>query len=113
MAKKAGHGINEEGFSFPDRPMSAIGGLTGPIHDLEIRYFGAARAAAGTDSEKRACTEHTTIEDLLIRITTEHPALAAVLPRCSYLVDGAAVRRRSLDVAAARTLDVLPPFAGG
>jgi hypothetical protein len=41
--------------------------------------------------------------------------LPAVLPRCSFLVDGIAVHgdHSSVTVAVGSQVDVLPPFAGG
>ena len=41
------------------------------------------------------------------------PELAKVLARCSYLVDGVAVRDKNVPLSTSETLDVLPPFAGG
>lgn len=39
--------------------------------------------------------------------------MARVLPRCSFLVEGVAVRDRAVGLTAGATVDVLPPFAGG
>jgi molybdopterin converting factor small subunit len=79
-----------------------------------VRYFAAARAAAGTETEKVDVPDGTTVDALLTVLGTEHgPDLARVLERCSYLLDEVAVRDRSTVLADGATVDVLPPFAGG
>lgn len=79
-----------------------------------VRYFAAARAAAGTETEKVHLAEGATVADLLVAVGAEHGSeLARVLERCSYLLDEVAVRDRGAVLADGATLDVLPPFAGG
>ncbi len=81
---------------------------------ITVRYFAAARAAAGVEVEKVQLSSAATVDDLLDAIRAEHgPELASVLRRCSYLLDEVAVRNRTAPLADATTLDVLPPFAGG
>lgn len=81
---------------------------------VTVRYFAAARAAAGLETEPIEVTSGTTVDDLLAAARERHgPELARVLDRCSYLLDEVAVRDRSVPVGPAATLDVLPPFAGG
>jgi molybdopterin converting factor small subunit len=81
---------------------------------VEVRYFAAARAAAGTETEKVRLAAGATVDDLLAALAADHgPGLARVLERCSYLLDEVAVRDRSTVLADGATLDVLPPFAGG
>ena len=81
---------------------------------IEVRYFAAARAAAGVEAEKIQLDAGATVDDVLAALRAEHGAeLARVLERCSYLLDEVAVRDRSASVSGASTLDVLPPFAGG
>jgi molybdopterin converting factor small subunit len=81
---------------------------------ITVRYFAAARAAAGVEVDKVQVSSAATVDDLLDAIRTEHGSpLAAVLERCSYLLDEVAVRDRTAPLATATTLDVLPPFAGG
>jgi sulfur-carrier protein len=76
-----------------------------------VRYFAAARAAAGVSEEKVAAP---TLAALLDTVVSLHgPGLASVLDRCSFLVDGLACHDRSMPLAADTVVDVLPPFAGG
>lgn len=81
--------------------------------EVEIRYFAAARAAAGMESENLRIDEETTIADLVDRLGARNPQLALVLARCSFLCDGVAVRDRDEPLKSRQTVDVLPPFAGG
>jgi len=74
-----------------------------------VRFFAAAQEAAGRDA---LITEAATVGALRIQLVDEHPALAGILPRCAVLVDGARVDD-DFALAAANTVDVLPPFAGG
>jgi molybdopterin converting factor small subunit len=76
-----------------------------------IRYFAAARAAAGVTEES---LDAATLDELVDRLARRHgERLALVLKSCSFLVDGLACRDRSATVPARSTVDILPPFAGG
>lgn len=82
--------------------------------DLTVRYFAAARAAAGVDSERLELREGAAVADVLDEVSRRHgDELASVLLRCSFLLDSVAVRDRGVPVTAGAELDVLPPFAGG
>lgn len=98
MAEPVGHA--------PDHP---------PIDGIEVtvRYFAAARAAAGADSETVVLRPGTTVAELVDRLATGGSRLATVLNRCSYLCDGVAVRDETASLCNGNTIDVLPPFAGG
>jgi molybdopterin converting factor small subunit len=80
---------------------------------VTIRYFAAARAAAGFDEEIVGVAPGTTVAALLHSLGERNPELAKVLSRSSYLCDGIAVRDLGMTVGDAQTVDVLPPFAGG
>ncbi|TFV56238.1 MoaD/ThiS family protein [Mycobacterium sp. PS03-16] len=80
---------------------------------VTVRYFAAARAAAGTAEEELSVPAGTTVQDVLDRLSERDPELTRVMARCSYLCDGIAVRDTTIAVRNASTLDVLPPFAGG
>jgi molybdopterin synthase sulfur carrier subunit len=85
-----------------------------PAMTVVVRYFAAARAAAGADEEKLQVGGSATVADLLDAIRTEHgDELSRVLDRCSFLLDEVAVRDLTTPLTDAATLDVLPPFAGG
>ncbi|CAN3130761.1 MoaD/ThiS family protein [Mycobacterium sp. smrl_JER01] len=80
---------------------------------VTVRYFAAARAAAGTESETVAVRAGATVAELVDVLKARDPGLAKVLLRCSYLRDGVAVRDMATELEGVRTIDVLPPFAGG
>lgn len=81
---------------------------------VTVRYFAAARAAAGLPSENVDIGEGATVGDALDAIATRHgEALRKVLTACSFLLDSVAVRDRATPLPPGAELDVLPPFAGG
>lgn len=80
---------------------------------VTVRYFAAARAAAGTESECVEMPAGATVAELVDVLAARNDELASVLRRCSYLRDEIAVRDLSTELGAGQTLDVLPPFAGG
>ena len=79
-----------------------------------MRYFAAAKAAAGVEEDR---VEATTLAEVLAAVRLLHgPPLDAVLARCSYLVDGHPAGTRDHDTVVVRpgsVVDCLPPFAGG
>ena len=80
---------------------------------LTVRYFAAARAAAGVESEALRLASGTTLRALLDHLAARNAKLARVLQRCSFLCDGVAVRDEALNLSDGQIIDVLPPFAGG
>ena len=79
-----------------------------------IRYWAAARAAAGVAEEQTSA--QTLAEALLLARSVRDDRFATVLGVCAYVVDGAPVGTRDhADVVLADggLVDVLPPFAGG
>lgn len=85
---------------------------------MDIHYFAAARAAAGTDRES-VDTQADTLDGLLNQLASAHTGttdagmpLGEVFSRCSFLIDGRKSERTE-PIAAARRVDILPPFAGG
>ena len=95
-----------------------------PTVQVTVRYFAAVRAAAGVTEETLPVAPvasagekgdlFTTVGAVVAAITDRHgPALARVLPRCSYLLDEIAVHGLTTPVQDGQVLDVLPPFAGG
>jgi molybdopterin converting factor small subunit len=82
-----------------------------------IRYWAGAREAAGVAEEPYAAD---TLADALSAAIERHGgsvgALAKVLGRCAFVVDGAPVSRQdptAVRLSAGGTVEVLPPFAGG
>ena len=82
-----------------------------------VRYFAAARAAAGVADEKLTVPAGSTVAGVLRAAVDRHGTrLEQVLARCSYLLDEVAVHTANAEtatVADGDALDVLPPFAGG
>ena len=83
------------------------------VDTITVRYFAAARAAAGSDSEQLTVRSGATVGELVDTLAGRSQELARVLGRCSYLFDGLAVRNKAQPLQAGNTIDVLPPFAGG
>ncbi|GAA2387256.1 MoaD/ThiS family protein [Streptomyces glaucosporus] len=81
-----------------------------------IRYWAAAKAAAGTTEERY---DAHTLAEALDAARDRHaarPEFGRVLARCSFLVDGEPVGRRDhtiVRLTEGGTVEVLPPFAGG
>jgi len=79
-----------------------------------IRYWAAAREAAGCSEEPYAAES---LEQALAAAISRHgQGLARVLARCAFVVDGTPASRRdpaTVLLSAGGTIDVLPPFAGG
>ena len=105
---------------------------------LTIRYFAAARAAAGTQTESIPLAEladhtgahagtgepaGTSARDALISLLSQRhpepppgePALSTVLAQSTFLVNGVSLHQSAGSEAfsAGDRVDVLPPFAGG
>ncbi|MEO6794359.1 MAG: MoaD/ThiS family protein [Mycobacterium sp.] len=80
---------------------------------VTVRYFAAARAAAGAESETVSVPSGAGVAILAETLAGRNEQLATVLNRCSYLRDGIAVRDHAAALRPGETIDVLPPFAGG
>ena len=80
---------------------------------VTVRYFAAARAAAGAESETVRVPAGGGVATLAQTLAARNERLGAVLSRCSYLRDGIAVRDHDAALQPGETVDVLPPFAGG
>jgi sulfur-carrier protein len=78
---------------------------------ITVRYFAGAREAAGVTTEQVAGP--TSVAALRGALTTAHPGLTDVLPKCALLVAGSRATSDDAAVADGVTVDVLPPFAGG
>ncbi|WP_367132888.1 MoaD/ThiS family protein [Saccharothrix sp. HUAS TT1] len=81
---------------------------------LTVRYFAGARAAVGVADESFELADAATVGVAIEAVRQRHgDRVARVLPACSYLLDGVAVRNHDTLVLPGSQLDVLPPFAGG
>ena len=82
-----------------------------------VRYWAAAKAAAGRPEEELPAVA--TLAELLDALRERYGAgsqLDVVLGRCSYLVDEVSPGTRNpaeVVLAPGAVVDVLPPFAGG
>jgi molybdopterin synthase sulfur carrier subunit len=85
---------------------------------IQVRYWAAARTAAGCDAEEIPVTGPMTLTDVLAEAVRRHPGtrLADVLGVCSVLLGDRPVATEDpgeLLVQPGATLEFLPPFAGG
>jgi molybdopterin converting factor small subunit len=81
---------------------------------VTVRYFAAARAATRLDQETVTLEAPATVQQAADAAVQRHGrALAAVLTRCSFLLDEVAVHGLDQPVPDGAVIDVLPPFAGG
>jgi molybdopterin converting factor small subunit len=79
---------------------------------VTVRYWAAAREAAGVDSEQFALGADATVGDVVAAAVGAHPDLDRIARVATFLVDGRAARRDTA-LGAGASLEVLPPFAGG
>ncbi|MEF2975758.1 MoaD/ThiS family protein [Subtercola sp. YIM 133946] len=77
---------------------------------VRVRYFAAAKAAAGVGTEVRDVAEGCTIDQLL-----DDAGFGAipVFGRSTFLLNGVTTTDRTHPLRDGDELDVLPPFAGG
>jgi molybdopterin synthase sulfur carrier subunit len=85
---------------------------------IRVRYWAAAKAAAGTDSDDIAVSDPVTLAELRAAAAALHPGtrLAEVLAACSTLVGEQPVGLAdptSYVVEPGASVEFLPPFAGG
>ncbi|MEV4252684.1 MoaD/ThiS family protein [Spirillospora sp. NPDC049652] len=79
-----------------------------------IRYWAAAKAAAGAAEEPYDAA--TLADALASALATRGGEFARVVSRSSFLVDGAPVGSRphaDVELPEGGVVEVLPPFAGG
>ena len=90
-----------------------------PVGTVTVRYWAAARAAAGVECDEVPVQAGTTLADLLGAVRALHadrPRLADVVAVCSMLVGERPVGSAdpsSVPVDPGATVELLPPFAGG
>ena len=83
---------------------------------VTVRYWAAAKQAAGAAEEVLTAG---TLAELLAAVLARHPAapaLEGILARSSFLIDGKQAGTRppeSVILREGAVVEVLPPFAGG
>ncbi len=85
---------------------------------VTVRYWAAARSAAGTDHDDLPVDGPVTLADVVRRVVDAHPdaRLAGVLEVCSVLVGDRPVSTEDpaeVEVRPGDSVEFLPPFAGG
>ena len=84
--------------------------------ELLVRYFGAAKAAAGVAEERLPAGRNLTdvLDGLRERPAVPGaPSISRVLDRSSFLLNEVALREHSTVLQDGDVLDILPTFAGG
>ena len=86
---------------------------------VPVELFAAAAAALGRTTDALDLPDGAVLGDLVDALGARAAAFgdpenaAAVLARCSYLVEGVATTDRDAPLTAGSAVDVLPPFSGG
>jgi len=85
---------------------------------IRVRYWAAAKAAAGVDSDELPVNGPLTLTEVRARVIALHPdsRLAEVLAACSTLVGDQPVGTAdptSVVIEPGASVEFLPPFAGG
>jgi len=75
-----------------------------------VNFYAAARAASGVSESQ---IDGATLGEVIASASTKYPKLSAILPGCSYLVNGAAESNNEIKINAEDVIDILPRFAGG
>jgi molybdopterin converting factor small subunit len=75
-----------------------------------VNFYAAARAASGVSESQ---IDGATLGEIIATASAQNPKLIAILPGCSYLVNGAAETNINVEINAEDVIDILPRFAGG
>jgi sulfur-carrier protein len=79
--------------------------------NIQVNLYAAARHAVGVDN---VTINAESLNELRANLITAFPALATIVPQCSFLVDGLSYGRDSdTPLAEGVRIDVMPPFSGG
>ena len=89
------------------------------VASITVRYWAAARAAAGVDCDSLPAEEEMTLADVLAAVRAVHadrPRLSDVVSVCSVLIDDrptGTADPKDIRVHPGASVELLPPFAGG
>ncbi|MDP9821745.1 MoaD/ThiS family protein [Nocardioides massiliensis] len=92
---------------------------TTPAGTVTVRYWAAARSAAGRESDRVELGPEGTLAEVLATVSRVHadsPKFADVLGCCSILVGDrpvAGLEPSDVRVRPGDSVELLPPFAGG
>jgi molybdopterin converting factor small subunit len=76
----------------------------------KVNFYAAARAASGVSESE---IDGSTLGEVIASASAKYPKLSAILPGCSYLVNGVAESNNDVKISADDVIDILPRFAGG
>lgn len=77
---------------------------------VTLHFYAAARAATGVGEDQFSPAS---LGEIISAATIKYPKLAAILPGCSYLINGSASSQLQSEITGGDVVDVLPRFAGG
>jgi len=86
------------------------------VDRVRVRYWAAARAAAGRDSDEVTGETLADVLDAVRRLHADKARFAQVVGVCSVLVGERPVGAQdpaTVRIGAGETVELLPPFAGG
>lgn len=86
--------------------------------EVTVRYWAAARDAAGVTEDRIAVDAEVTLDDVVRRVLELHPGgrMSDLVKVCSVLVGDRPAGARAPEHVSVRpgdTVEFLPPFAGG
>lgn len=84
--------------------------------EVIIRYWAAAKEAAGMPEESVAAVTLADALDAVLACRGDDSRLREVLARSSFLIDGTRANKAAGEpvmLSAGAVIEVLPPFAGG
>lgn len=92
--------------------------MPGQVDHITVRYWAAARSAAGVESDTLAVTGEVTLAEVHRRAVELHPdaRFGDVLAMCSVLIGDRPAGKgdpETIPVPPGSTVEFLPPFAGG